>query len=97
MGEHLRVREIMSTIYDWLTVAIFAGLAVVFLQRSIGERPAHDKIIKYLPPSLGCMAANYLGNESLEGGGQIMSVLAVALMVAAMVYIWFVIRPLERA
>lgn len=89
-GIHHVARELMSTIYDWLTVAIFAGLAVVFLQRSIGERPAHDTVIKYLPPSLACMGANYVGNEG-------MAIPAVILMVAALVYIWFIIRPFERA
>jgi hypothetical protein len=30
----------MKTVFDWLTVAIFAGLAVVYLQRSAGPRSA---------------------------------------------------------
>lgn len=80
----------MKTVFDWLTVAIFAGLAVVYLQRSLGARPAHDAVWKYLPPAIACMAANHLGNEGV-------SLIATILMVVALAYIWFVIRPLDRA
>lgn len=79
----------MTTVFDWLTVAIFAGLAIVYLQRSIGPRPAHDVIWKYLPPAALCVAANQIGNEGW-------AVPATILMVATLAYIWFVIRPLER-
>jgi hypothetical protein len=80
----------MQTVYDWLTIAIFAGLAVVYLQRSAGARPAHDAAWKYLPPAIGCMAANQVGNAGW-------SLAATLLMVAALAYVWFVIRPLDRA
>lgn len=76
----------MSTVFDWLTVLIFAGLSVVYLQRSIGPRPPHDAIWKYLPPAVLCMVANYLGNE-----GWILP--ATALMFAAVVYARYVICP----
>lgn len=79
----------MKTIFDWLTVAIFAGLAVVYLQRSAGARPAHDAVWKYLPPAIACMAANEVGNAGW-------SLAATTVMVAALAYIWFVIRPLDR-
>ena len=32
----------METVYDWVTVAIFAGLIVLFLQRSVG--PERDQL-----------------------------------------------------
>lgn len=80
----------MSTVFDWLTVAIFAVLAVIYLQRSVGNRPAHDAVWKYLPPAVACVTANQVGNA---GWG----VPAVMLMVGAMAYVWFVIRPLDRA
>ena len=53
----------MQTVYDWLTIAIFAGLIVLFLQRSQG--PARDTIVQYLVPAVGCMVANQLGNAAL--------------------------------
>ena len=40
----------MSTIYDWVTIGIFAGLIVLFLQRSTDEGPEVDSIWHYLPP-----------------------------------------------
>ena len=76
----------METIFDWLTMAVFAGLAVIFLQRSTGPRPANDRMINYLPPAAGCALANYVGN----GGWPLAS---VATLVAVLAYIWFVIRP----
>jgi hypothetical protein len=80
----------MTTVFDWLTVAIFAGLAVIYLQRSVGERPAHDAVWKYLPPAAVCMIANQLGNADWV-------IPATIMMVAALAYVWFVIRPLDRA
>jgi hypothetical protein len=80
----------MTTIFDWLTVGIFAVLAVIYLQRSAGHRPAHDAAWKYLPPAAACMAANQIGNAGF-------ALPAVLLMVGALGYVWFVIRPLDRA
>lgn len=78
----------METVYDWVTVAVFAGLAVLFLQRSSEDRP-RDKMIHYLPPAAGCAISNYLGNE-----GYMLP--AIALVVAAMAYIYFILRPFDR-
>lgn len=76
----------MQTIYDWVTVAIFAGLIVIFLQRSFDDKGPDDSIWSYLPPSIGCAVANYLGNEGY-------TILAVCAIVAVLAYIWFVIKP----
>lgn len=79
----------METVYDWVTVAVFAGLAVLFLQRSSEEEP-RDKIIHYLPPALGCAVSNYLGNEGYM-------IPAVGLIVATLAYINFVLKPFDQA
>lgn len=76
----------MSTIYDWISVAIFAAIVVIFMQRSIGPRPDWDRMVNYLPPSLGCALGNYLGNEGYD-------LVAVAVLVLVVVYIVKVIRP----
>lgn len=76
----------MQTVYDWVTVAIFAGLIVIFLQRSFDEDGASDSILSYLPPSVGCAVANYLGNEGYP-------VFAVLTIGAVLAYIYFVIKP----
>lgn len=75
----------METVYDWVTVAVFAGLAVLFLQRSSEDAPS-DKIVHYLPPAIGCAVSNYLGNEGY-------ALPAVALLVGVMAYINFVLKP----
>jgi hypothetical protein len=80
----------VSTVFDWMTVAIFAVLAVIYLQRSVGERPAHDAVWKYLPPAVVCVIANQIGNAGW-------SVSAAIMMFVAIAYIWFAIRPLDRA
>lgn len=79
----------METVYDWVTVAVFAGLAVLFLQRSSEDSP-RDKIMHYLPPALGCAVANYIGNE-----GYMLP--AVGMIFVTMVYIYFVLKPFDRA
>lgn len=69
----------METIYDWITVAMFAGLIVLFLHRSSAEEPV-DTIWHYLPPSICCAAANYFGNEGYVA-------IALALIVAVVIYV----------
>ena len=54
----------MSTVYDWLTMIVFAGLVVLFLQRSQGE--ARDALWQYLVAAVGCAVTNYLGNEGQD-------------------------------
>jgi uncharacterized membrane protein YeaQ/YmgE (transglycosylase-associated protein family) len=80
----------MSTIFDWVTMAIFGAMVVLFLQRSMGPTRASDTILHYFPPALGCAIANYLGNE-----GQ--PVPAIALIIAVVGYIIFILKPFERA
>ena len=77
----------METVYDWITVAIFAGLVVLFLQRSSQEEP-QDKLYEYIPPSVGCALANYLGNEGYE-------IAAYALIAAIVGYIVFILKPFD--
>jgi hypothetical protein len=85
----------MQTIYDWVTVAIFAGLIVVFLQRSVGEGEPQDSILSYLPPALGCAVSNYFGNEGLEQGIVAYQLLAAAGIAAVLAYTYYVIKPFK--
>ena len=86
----------LNTVYDWGTVAIFAGLVVLFLQRSTGERPPGDSMLQYLGASAGCAVANYFGNKAVAGAGIVYHLLAVALILATLAYIHFVLRPLDK-
>ena len=74
----------METIWDWLTVFIFAGLATLLLQRSSEEEP-RDKLWHYAPPALGCAVANYLGNN-----GQ--PIIAGFLLAGVVVYVFMVLK-----
>ncbi len=74
----------MQTPYDWITMAIFVGLIILFLQRSTDAEPI-DTIWHYLPPSVGCALANYLGNEGY-------GVAAFAVLIAVGAYIIFVLK-----
>lgn len=78
----------METIYDWVTVAIFAGLIVLFLQRSSDDEP-RDSIWQYLGAGIGCAVANYLGNE-------VNDIAAIVAIVATLAYIYLMLKPFER-
>lgn len=78
----------METVYDWVTVAIFAGLVVLFLQRSTGEQREGDSLIKYLGAGIGCAAANYFGNQGQDA-------IAIGLIAATLAFIVFFLKPFE--
>jgi hypothetical protein len=86
----------LNTVYDWVTVAIFAGLVVLFLQRSTGDQPPRDSMIQYLGASVGCAVANWLGNKAVEGEGIVYHVLGVGMIIATLVYIHFVLKPFDK-
>lgn len=77
----------MSTVYDWLTVALFAGLIVLFLQRSVGPGPPRDSMWQYLVAAVGCAVVNWLGNADYH-------LPAILLFAALLGYIWVVLKPL---
>lgn len=75
----------METVFDWLTVAIFAGIAVLFLQRSTQETPS-DSMWHYLPPTVGCAVANQLGNNGY-------TLIATIMMVLILMYLVYFLKP----
>lgn len=77
----------METIFDWVSVAIFSGLIVLFLQRSSEAEP-RDSLWQYLAASGGCAVANYLGNEGYE-------IWAGLTLAFVLVFVWIVLRPYE--
>ena len=77
----------MSTVYDWVSLAIFAGLVVLFLQRSTGESAEKDaSLLYYLGAGVGCAAANYFGNEGQH-------VVAIALIIATIGFVIYYLKP----
>jgi hypothetical protein len=78
----------MVTLYDLVTLTLFAGLAVLFLQRSVGP-PSSDRIYHYVPPAVGCAVANWLGNQKMDA-------LAIATIVVSIIYVFIVLKPLKQ-
>ena len=79
----------METVYDWVTLGIFAGLIVLFLQRSVSDRAEKDvSLLYYLAAGAGCAAANYFGNEKQH-------VIAIPILVATVVFITFFLKPFD--
>jgi len=79
----------METVYDWVSLAIFAGLIVLFLQRSVGERAEKDaSLLYYLAAGVGCAVANYFGNHGQD-------LLAILLLVATVVFIILCLKPFK--
>ena len=79
----------MSTIYDLVTIGLFAGLAILFLQRSMGPASEKDRIYHYIPPAIGCAAANWLGNQHQD-------LAAIAVILASIGYAFVVLKPLKE-
>lgn len=79
----------MSSVYDWVSLAIFAGLIVLFLQRSTGEQSEKDvSLLYYLAAGVGCAVANYLGNNGQD-------IAAIALLVATVGFIFYFLKPIK--
>jgi hypothetical protein len=80
----------METVYDWVTVAIFAGLVVLFMQRSTSEevQHEHDSLWLYLGAGLGCAVANYIGNKGMH-------LIAIPLIIATIGFIIYYLRPFK--
>ena len=76
----------MSTVFDFLTMGIFAGLVVLFLQRSASEEPPKDHLWQYLVAAAGCAVANFVGNEGY-------AIPAAILIFGVLVYIAYILRP----
>jgi hypothetical protein len=77
----------VKSIYDLITLILFAGLAILYLQRSIEQ--ARDRTIHYLPPAIGCAAANWLGDHDQP-------LLAGLVIIAGLVYTWYVLKPFQQ-
>jgi hypothetical protein len=72
----------METIYDWVTVLLFAGIVTLFLHRSVDAERSGDSIWKYLLASVGCAGANWLGNH----GWDLAAIATLAATIAFIIY-----------
>jgi hypothetical protein len=78
----------METPYDWITVGIFAGLIVLFMQRSTTDSgdDVHDPLWMYLLAGVGCAIANYVGNE----GQHLLAALAI---IGTLAFVFHYLKP----
>ena len=69
------------------TVVVSAGALAssLILQRSSLDKPV-DRIPLYFPPAIGCALANQLGNNGYVAA-------AIAICVAVLAYIYWVLKP----
>lgn len=78
----------METVYDWITIAIFGGLVVLFLHRSVQQGEPQDTIFHYLPPAVGCAVANWVGNPPQNQG-----LISFLIVLGVLVYVGLVLKP----
>jgi hypothetical protein len=76
----------MQTVWDVLTVAMFAGLIVLFLQRATAKAVDPHPLWQYLAAATGCGLTDYLGNQGH-------ALPAVLLLGATLAFVLGVLRP----
>jgi len=78
----------METVYDWVTIGLFAALVVLFLQRSMADEGTdhNDNILLYLVAGAGCGAVNFLGNRG-------MNIPAVLLLACTVAFALYFLKP----
>ena len=77
-------------LFDFLSLALFAGLIVLFLQRSIEPGDHRDHLWQYLCAAVGCAVANYLGDQRYIWA-------ATIVLVGVMAFVFYVLRPFRVA
>ena len=89
-----RGNRAVETVYDWGSMIVFAGLVVLFLQRSQGE--ARDQLWQYLVAAVGCAVTNQIGNAALKNSDMIYHAGAIALGAVTLAFIYFVLKPFDE-
>lgn len=74
----------MKTVYDWITVMIFAGLVTHFLHQSSKPNGEGQSIWLYMVACVGCASANWLGNN----GWHFAAIPLIALTLAYSLYVF---------
>jgi hypothetical protein len=77
----------LETAYDWVTLGIFAGIIVLFLQRSMNPVP-NDKMWRYFLPSVSVAVLNQVGNAGYH-------LLAILGIVGTLAMIQYLLRPFQ--
>jgi hypothetical protein len=85
----------LQTIFDLVTMLLFAGLVVLFLQRSSAPEP-RDHMYQYAPPAIGCAVSNYFGNQGEKLGNLGLVVVAWVLVAGVIGYVVYVLKPFSQ-
>ena len=80
----------MKTIFDLISVALFAGLAILYLQRSAAEEPDQIPLWRYAAAAVGCAAADYLGNNGFAVASSLIFVVVVGFAIV-------MLKPFEKS
>ena len=68
----------MKSSFDVVSLILFAGLAILFLQRSAAREPDPAPLWRYAVAALGCASGDILGNQGVPIlGGLILAATAV--------------------
>ncbi len=76
----------MKTIYDLMSMIAFAGLAILYLQRSASSSPDPVALWKYAAGAFGCALADYFGDHG-------MAVASVATFIALALFSVAMLKP----
>jgi hypothetical protein len=79
----------LKSVFDVVTLGLFAGLAILYLQRSASAEPDPVPIWKYGIAAVGCGVADYLGDHDQ----QIASILVFA---AVVIFSLAMLHPFSR-
>ena len=78
----------MQTLFDWLSVLLFALIALTYLQRSLIRTNYPDPVWRYIPPVAGCVTGNWLGNNGHPA-------FAIILLLTSVLFFIVILRPLR--
>jgi len=79
----------MKTLYDLVSMIIFAGVSVLFLQRSVSPEPDETALWKYAVAAVGCAVADFLGNNGLQWP-------AILAFVALAIFSLIMLKPFQK-
>ena len=68
----------MRTVFDFVSIAVFAAVAVMFIQAVVTERVKLKQVWKYGLAGAGCALANHLGDDGLRIEAVFVALLTVA-------------------
>ncbi|MGB3472825.1 MAG: XrtV sorting system accessory protein [Erythrobacter sp.] len=88
-GAAMWQRHAVTTLFDWMAMAIFCALAITWLSRSVAQPRFHDPVFPYAACAIGCAGGNWLGNEGH-------SLLAYAVLGVTAIFYLLRIRPFRQ-